>query len=236
MKSIIDAIKLHGTKMLGFFGVTIGVLAAADPNLVGGEKAIKYYLLAIAMLNVWRGFFTSDAFKVGLVVKEENAAKADAILKDQKQGGYVQGGYLLNLTAVIVLGFIGVTLLQLAGCVSTQAAYKAAPLHGETLVDTAYVFAEQYDAVLVEANTLKDSGLVPAPIIEQMRAVDRVARPIFLGDPHKQQPGIRQLRATYVALHDAKSEAELQRATNDAARALADLITAVKAARGNVWK
>lgn len=229
MKALIDLIRLHGTKFLGFAGSTLAVLAVADPSLVGGERAIKYYLLGISILTAWRGFFTSDAFKIGLVVKEENAAKADSILKDQKQSGFIHAELLANIVLGIAIVFAG---LSLHGCVSTQAAYKAAPLHGETLVDTAYVMAEHYDAVLIEANALKDSGRVPAPQVEQMRAVDRIARPIFLGDPAKSQPGILQLRDAYVSLHDAKSEVELQRATNDAARALADLINAVKAARG----
>jgi hypothetical protein len=227
MQALIDLIRLHGTKFIGWAGSTLGVLAVADASLVGGEKAIKYYLLGISLLASWRGQFTTDAFKIGLVVKQENAAKADAILKDQKQGGFATLNALL--VTLVVAAVVGQLLI---GCVNTQAAYKAAPLHGETLVDTAYVMAEHYDAVLVEANTLKASGRVPAPLLERMRAVDRVARPIFLGDPSKSQPGILQLRDVYVSAHDAKSEAELQRATNDAAVALANLINAVKAARG----
>ncbi len=49
----------HGTKILGLLGVTVGVLAAADPALVGGPTAIKYFLLAQSLLTVWRGFCNS---------------------------------------------------------------------------------------------------------------------------------------------------------------------------------
>lgn len=150
-----------------------------------------------------------------------------------KQSGRVQFSLLVNLAASLaIFAGVAVVLALLNGCVSTQAAYRAAPLHGESLVDTAYVMAEHYDAVLIEANSLKDSGRVPAALVERMRAVDRVARPIFLGDASKSQLGLTQLREVYTATHDAKSEVQLQRAVNDGARALSDLINAVKAARG----
>ena len=60
MNALIQLIREHGTKILGFFGVTIGVLAVADPELVGGPTAIKYFLLAQSLLTVWRGFFNTS--------------------------------------------------------------------------------------------------------------------------------------------------------------------------------
>lgn len=232
MQALIDLIRLHGTKFLGFIGSTLGVLAIADPALVGGPVAIKYYLLGISLLTTWRGFFTSDAFKVGLVVKAENAAKADAIIKDQKQGGFVTVNMLLHLAGAIATLFVALSLLQLAGCVSTQAAYKAAPLHGEALADTAYVIAEHYAAVVHEAANLRESGRTPAPLVVAMQRADAAAKPLILGEPEVQRPGLKQIADAYTAVHDAKTEADLQAAVNNAVLRLGDLMRAVNAAKG----
>ena len=59
MNALIELIRNHGTKILGFLGATIGVLAVADPELVGGPTAIKYYLLGQSLLTVWRGYVNS---------------------------------------------------------------------------------------------------------------------------------------------------------------------------------
>lgn len=56
---MLQLFKDHGTKILGFLGATVGVLAVADPELVGGPTAIKYFLLAQSLLTVWRGFVNS---------------------------------------------------------------------------------------------------------------------------------------------------------------------------------
>lgn len=58
---MLDLIKNHGTKILGLLGATVGVLAVADPELVGGPTAIKYFLLLQSLLTVWRGFVNSTA-------------------------------------------------------------------------------------------------------------------------------------------------------------------------------
>lgn len=228
---MIDLIRLHGTKLLGFLGITLGVLATADPALVGGTGAIKYYLLGISLLNVWRGFFTSDAFKIGLVVKEENAAKAASIMKSQS--GFVHAALLANIVLGLAIVFAGVSL---HGCVDTRAAYKAAPLHGQAVSDTAYVVAEHYSAVVKEAADLRESGRVPAAIVQAMQEADRRARPLIIGIPDNATTrpvlGLRQLAEKYTALHDAQTEAELQAAVNNAVLALGDLMRAVNSAKG----
>lgn len=228
MQALIDLVRLHGTKFLGFLGSTLGVLAVADPALVGGPQAIKYYLLGISLLTTWRGFFTSDAFKVGLVVKAENAAKADAIIKDQKQGGRT----LLEFLGVLLALGVILTGVAIGGCISTQAAYKAAPLHGEALADTAYVIAEHYSAVLHEAANLRESGRVPAPLVLAMQKADAAAKPLIIGEPEVKRPGLKQIADAYTAVHDAKTEADLQAAVNNAVRALGDLMRSVNAAKG----
>ena len=47
----------HGTKLLGFGQVTVGVLAVADG--VFSDKSLKYVLLASGLLTAWRGYFNS---------------------------------------------------------------------------------------------------------------------------------------------------------------------------------
>ena len=61
MRRIIMAWKKHGTKMIGFAQVTVGVLAVADG--IFSEMALKYILLASGLLTAWRGFFNSQQAK-----------------------------------------------------------------------------------------------------------------------------------------------------------------------------
>lgn len=81
MDQLITMIRVHGTKILGLIGVTIGVLAVADPELVGGPIAIKYYLLAQSLLTVWRGYFNTDAMKIAAEVKSDPTNPANPTSK-----------------------------------------------------------------------------------------------------------------------------------------------------------
>lgn len=59
--NILNLWKSHGTKILGFAQVTVGVLAVADG--VFSDQALKYVLLASGLLTAWRGFFNSQQMK-----------------------------------------------------------------------------------------------------------------------------------------------------------------------------
>jgi hypothetical protein len=48
----------HGTKILGFAQVTVGVLAASTD--VFSAPALKVLLVANGLLVAWRGFFNSN--------------------------------------------------------------------------------------------------------------------------------------------------------------------------------
>lgn len=48
----------HGTKVLGFLSTTLGVLAIADPSIIGPE-ATKWILLASGLVTAWRGFINT---------------------------------------------------------------------------------------------------------------------------------------------------------------------------------
>jgi hypothetical protein len=45
----------HGTKLLGFLGVTIGVLAASTTSILP-PSWMPYILLLNGLLTAWRGF------------------------------------------------------------------------------------------------------------------------------------------------------------------------------------
>lgn len=53
--------KNHGTKILGFSQVTVGVLAVADG--IFSPEAMKWVLLSSGLLTAWRGFFNSAQAK-----------------------------------------------------------------------------------------------------------------------------------------------------------------------------
>lgn len=53
-----DWAKAHGTKLLGFLQVTVGVLAAATDVL--SPTQLKGFILANGLLVAWRGFFNSQ--------------------------------------------------------------------------------------------------------------------------------------------------------------------------------
>lgn len=146
-----------------------------------------------------------------------------------KQRGRAEVGLLMSISicCALALAYSGIF-----GCVGTQGAYKAAPLHGEALADTAYVIAEHYSAVVKQAADLAESHQVSPTIIVGMQVADRRVKRLILGDPANATIGLRQLEQLYTATHDPKTEAQLQQAVNDAAVALADFINAVKTAGG----
>lgn len=119
-----------------------------------------------------------------------------------------------------------------AGCAGTRDAYQAAQ-NADALPDTAYVIAEHYSAVLQESVELKESGRVPASAVAAMQRADAIVKPAILGDPSKTPPtpGLKQLADNYRSVRDAKTEADLQKAINEAVLNLSKLMDSVKAAR-----
>lgn len=111
-------------------------------------------------------------------------------------------------------------LAPLAGCQHTKAAYKAADDPGEY----AYVLTEHYASLVHEAAELRNKPSTPTAAINAMQKADNAAFPVI--------ERLRSLRGAYVQVRDAKTEAELQAATDEAVRVLADLIRAVAEARG----
>lgn len=128
----------------------------------------------------------------------------------------------------IAIAILAVTVL--ASCTGTKAAYQAA----DSLPNTAFVIAEHYSALLNEAATLKESGRVPANLLDAMRKADDAIRPLIVGDPSAVPPivGLRDLAASYQAVRDAETEAQLQVAVDNALREIAKFINTVKLARG----
>lgn len=57
MSQLIDLWSNHGTKILGFAQVTVGVLAASTG--VFPDPVLKYLMLASGLLTAWRGFVNS---------------------------------------------------------------------------------------------------------------------------------------------------------------------------------
>lgn len=121
--------------------------------------------------------------------------------------------------------FMALLLLPLmmtvmGGCTGTRAAYSAA----KSPDAVAYVVAEQYAASVKEAADLAAVPTTPRGAVSAMQSADRKARPLV--------EKLRRLRNAYLAARSAENEAQLQSAVNDAVLAVADLLDAVKRARG----
>ncbi len=154
----------------------------------------------------------------------ELKASGDIKTVQLKQGGFVRVALLMFMW----LFALGVTAVLLPGCAGTSAAFKAA----SSLSDTAYVVAEEYSAVLKEAADLAQSPTIDPTVKAAMKAADAAVKPWIVGDAATGKPSLRELAATYSSVHDAKSQADLQLALDNAVRELAKLIAAVKSARG----
>lgn len=57
MKAIYAFLVSHGTKVLGFMQVTVGVIAGATDII--SPNMIKWFVVANGLLVAWRGFFNS---------------------------------------------------------------------------------------------------------------------------------------------------------------------------------
>lgn len=130
-----------------------------------------------------------------------------------------QGGFALLSVLSLVLA-LGIVVSILAGCTGTRAAYKAA----DSLPDQAYVVAEHYAAIVKQAADLAENAATPESVKDQLKAADNKARPLVLL--------LKELAAAYQATRTAETEADLQGTLDKAVVAVADLIRAVKAARG----
>jgi hydroxymethylpyrimidine pyrophosphatase-like HAD family hydrolase len=110
------------------------------------------------------------------------------------------------------------TLMAVAGCAGTKAAYQAA----DTLEDRAYVVTEHYSAIVKQAADLKDLGVLKGSALSQVREIETSAQPVVLS--------LRDLVANYNAAKTAETEVALQKALDDAVRLLANLVRVVKTA------
>lgn len=122
------------------------------------------------------------------------------------------------LALLFVLG-MGVPMIM-QGCTEVRSAYRAAENPGEL----AYVLAEHYAGLVKAAADLAAKPTTPITAIGAMQRADAKAKPIVLQ--------LRPLRDSYIATKSARTEAELQEATNRAVLAIADLVRAINTARG----
>lgn len=139
-----------------------------------------------------------------------------------------QGGFARPLALAFLLAIAVPAVATLSGCVGTRAAYQAA----ESPDEYAYVITEHYASLVKEAADLKERPTTPREAVEAMQRAELAARPLVLGGDRPPSPGLRDLAETYSAVRDAKSEQDLQLATDRAVLRIADLVRAVKAARG----
>lgn len=130
------------------------------------------------------------------------------------------------LVAVLLLACSAIV----AGCAGTKAAYQEA----QSLDEYAYVLTEHYASLVREAADLKEKPTTPAAAVRAMQEADKAVHLIVVGNPSGSPPtpGLAELAASYQQVRDAKTEAELQEAVNAAILRIADLVRAIKTARG----
>jgi hypothetical protein len=111
-------------------------------------------------------------------------------------------------------------LAMLAACQGTRDAYSAAAGDPET---TAKVVSEHYIAIIHELNTMKASGQLAGAQLAQAQQLVSAAKPVI------DQLAIAS--SNFQALKNAKTEAELNGALNNATIAVSNLIDLLRGIR-----
>lgn len=108
-----------------------------------------------------------------------------------------------------------------AGCAGTKSAYQAA----DGIDQNAKVVAEHYYALVKEANTLKDSGILAGGDLVKAQQLVRDSRPAI--------DSLVSASQAFEQTQTATTEAELNQAIAKAAIAISGLIDIIKAARSS---
>ena len=232
---VLDSQVIRGLIVAGV-GV-VGVICSffgVDEALFSSEKVSKLAdgvaTLATLIGVLWASWARVTKPTPPLTKAAEDATKV-AIAQQDKQGGFLRLGLAKLLCALALAVVLGGAL---AGCTGTKAAFQAAQTRPETVLpDTAYVLAEQYRALVKEAADLRDGGRLPASIVEKLQQGANALKPAVLGDPQAVPPkaGLRQLALNFQAVRNAQTEAELQRAVDDAVLAIASFVRTLEDAR-----
>ena len=126
------------------------------------------------------------------------------------------------LVAPLLIGLLAIT-----GCVGTKTAYKEA----SGVDEYAYVLTEHYSALVSQAATLAALPTTPASVKERLKAADRAAYLVVVGDPtaSPRVVGLAELAANYKQIRNAENQLALQRAVDSAVLKVADLVRALRA-------
>lgn len=199
-------------RTLPLFGIHIdvddGTLDVLFANITQGVAGIFGILAIMKRQNSPIQPLTMT--KAGAAQKAD-IAKIDPVTLSPKQGGFARVSMLALLVA-----FCG----ALIACTGTRLAYKEA----QGLDEQAYVAVEHYASLVREANQLANRPGTHREAIAAMQKADRAALPVVTQ--------VRQLRDAYAAVKNADNEAALQEAVNNAILLIADMVRAVKDARG----
>lgn len=104
-------------------------------------------------------------------------------------------------------------------CAGTKAAYKAA----DGLEEKAYVVGEHYFALVREGNDLKNRGILSGSQLDRAQDLVRSTAPLITE--------LRNAAEAYALVQSAETQAELERALNNAAIAVSRLVDTIKAVR-----
>lgn len=188
--------------IFGLFKITTDLDVDATVTAVFADIAV--------LVPVWT--ILTRLFKAHPPLTDTAAMKEEDVQKQLKS----QKGFI-KIQAVLLL--LGVSV-ALAACTGFQMAWKAA----DTVDKQAYVLAEQYASLVHEAADLKEKPTTPAAAVNAMQKADQAAKPAIAR--------LRTLRDAYRAIDSAENAETLQKAVNDAVLLIADLVNAVKAAKG----
>lgn len=219
---LVAVVGLIGT-ILSFFGVDEAAFGEKGQRLVDG----------ISTLLIAAGVFWAMYARINQPtppLSDTAVAKTQQLLAQGKlqERKSAQGGFARPLMLALLLAIAVPVVATSSGCAGTRAAYSEAQSPDEY----AYVITEHYASLVREAADLKERQTTPRDAVEAMQRAELAARPLILGGDNPPSPGLRDLAESYSAVRDAKSEQDLQLAIDRAVLKIADLIRAVKAARG----
>ena len=112
----------------------------------------------------------------------------------------------------------------IVACAGTRSAYQAA----ETLEEQAYVVGEHYYALVREANELRRSGALSGSTLTRAQDLVQGSRSIIAE--------LEDAARAYTNVRNAETQADLERALNEAAVAVSRLVDVIKGVRtSHVW-